>query len=180
MLPRPQSRSETTVLDVKFARMIVLSDLRDRPHFQSVIADRVWRAWWQAGGTPLDLIASRVAENVGAAPIPSAFVAHDGDRFLGTVSVIASDLSARPHYTPWVAAVWVEHEARGAGLGAALVRHGAAVIFRAGWRRAYLAAAPHRRSFYEGLGWTVLEDGIGEDRMAVLTLEDAPGGAGQS
>jgi GNAT superfamily N-acetyltransferase len=160
--------------------MIIISDLRDRPHFQTVIADRVWRAWWQAGGTPLDLIASRVAENLGAGPIPSAFVAHDGDRFLGTVSVVAADLAARPQYTPWVAAVWVEPAARGAGLGAALVRYGAAAIFRAGWRRAYLTAAPHRRSFYEGLGWTVLEDEIGDDRMAVFTLDDAPGGADQS
>ena len=159
--------------------MILVSDLRDRPQFQTVIADRVWRAWWQAGGTALDLIAGRVAANLGPGPIPSAFVAHDGDRFLGTVSIIASDLSARPHYTPWVAAVWVEPAARGAGLGAALVRHGAAAIFRAGWPRAYLAAAPHRRSFYEALGWTVLEDEIGDDRMAVFTLEQAPGDAGQ-
>jgi predicted N-acetyltransferase YhbS len=148
--------------------MMLISDLRDRPDFQATVADRVWRAWWQERGTPLDLIAQRVADNLGEGPIPSAFVAHRGDRFLGTVSIIASDMAVRPHYSPWVAAVWVEPEARGAGLGAALVRHGAQAIARAGWPRAYLAAAPDRRSFYEGLGWTVLEAEIGEDRMAVL------------
>jgi GNAT superfamily N-acetyltransferase len=74
----------------------------------------------------------------------------------------------RPQYTPWVAAVWVEPEARGAGLGSALVWHAADAIFGAGWRRAYLSAAPHRRSFYKGLGWTMLEDGVGDDRMTVF------------
>ncbi len=152
--------------------MISLSDLRDRPDFQPILADRVWRAWWQARGTPLSLVAKRVAENLGPGPIPSAFVAHDGDRFLGSASAIAADLAERPQYTPWVAGVWVEPEARGAGLGAALVRHAAGAIFQAGWRRAYLAAAPHRRSFYEGLGWTVLEDEIGDDRMTVF-IRDA-------
>jgi len=148
--------------------MMSISDLRDRPDFQPILADRVWRAWWEPRGTPLAVVARGVAENLGAGPIPSAFVAHDGDRFLGTASAIAADMAERPQYSPWVAAVWVEPEARGAGLGAMLVRHAAARIFRAGWRRAYLAAAPHRRSFYEGLGWTVLEGAIGDERMTVF------------
>jgi GNAT superfamily N-acetyltransferase len=152
--------------------MISLSDLRDRPEFQPILADRIWRAWWQARGTPLGIVAGRVAENLGPGAIPSAYIAHDGERFLGTASAIAADMEERPHYAPWVAAVWVEPEARGAGLGAALVGHAAAAIFRAGFGRAYLAAAPDRRSFYQGLGWTVLEEEIGEDRMTVF-IRDA-------
>jgi GNAT superfamily N-acetyltransferase len=157
--------------------VIAISDLRHRPDFQATVADRVWRAWWQARGTPLALVGRRVAENLGEGPIPSAFVAHRGDQFLGTASAIASDLSARPQYTPWVAAVWVEPEARGAGLGARLVHYCAEAIFRAGWERAYLVAAPHRRSFYEGLGWAVLEEAIGEDRLTILIRDrEAQGG----
>ena len=145
-----------------------ISDLRDVPAFQPVLADRIWRAWWQAHGTPLTVVANRVADNLGPGPIPSAFVAHDGERFLGTASAVISDMVERPQYTPWVAAVWVEPEVRGAGLGAALVQHAAWAIFQAGWHRAYLCAAPHRRSFYEGLGWATLEEDIGDDRMTVF------------
>jgi GNAT superfamily N-acetyltransferase len=145
-----------------------ISDLRERPEFQPLLADRIWRAWWQARSAPLEAIASRVADNLGPGPIPSAFVAHDGGRFLGTASAIAADMAERPQYAPWVAAVWVEPEARGVGLGAALVRHAADAIFNAGFRGAYLSAAPHRRSFYEGLGWMVLEENIGLDRMTVF------------
>ena len=151
---------------------MAISDLRERPDFAPVLTDRIWRAWWQARGTPLPRIAGRVAENLGQGPIPSAFVAHDGDRFLGTASVIEADMMERPQYTPWIAAVWVEPEARGAGLGAALVQHAASAIFRNGWSRAYLSAAPHRRTFYEGLGWTVLEDEIGDERQAVFIRDD--------
>lgn len=151
--------------------MTSISDLRDRPEFQPILADRIWRAWWQARGAPLGLIAGRVADNLGAGPIPSAYVAHDGAQFLGTASAITADMAERPQYTPWVAAVWVEPEARGAGLGSALVRHTAEAIFRAGFRRAYLSAAPHRRSFYEGLAWTVLEEDIGKERLTVFILD---------
>lgn len=157
--------------------MITLSDLRARPDFQSTVADRIWGAWWQARGTPLAVVADRLAESLRAGPVPSAFVAHRGDAFLGTASVIASDVSTRPHYTPWVAAVWVEPEARGRGVGGRLVNHGTDAIFRAGWPRAYLAAGPHRRSFYEGLGWTPLEEEIGEDRLTILIRDaQSPGG----
>ena len=152
--------------------MISISDLRDRPEFQPVLADRIWRAWWQEQGTHLETVESHVADNLGPGPIPSAFVAHDGDRFLGTASVIAADMAERPQYTPWVAAVWVEPEARGAGLGEALVRQAAQAIFRAGWSRAYLCAALHRRTFYEGLGWTMLEEDVGDERMTVF-IRDA-------
>ena len=151
--------------------MISISDLRDRPEFQPILADRIWRAWWQATGTPLEVVANAVADNLGPDLIPSAFIALDGGRFLGTASAVAADMDERPQYTPWVAAVWGEPEARSAGLGRALVRHAAEAIFRAGWRRAYLSAAPHRRSFYEGLGWTVLEEAIGEKRMTVLARD---------
>jgi GNAT superfamily N-acetyltransferase len=148
--------------------MVSISDLRDRPEFEPLLADHIWRAWWQARGAPLGLIASRVAQNLGPGPIPSAYVAHVGARFLGTASAITADMAERPDYAPWVAAVWVEPEARGAGLGAALVRHAAEAIFRAGFHRAYLSATRHRRSFYEGLGWRVLEEDIGDDRMTVF------------
>jgi hypothetical protein len=45
----------------------------------------------------------------------------EGEAFLGTASVIASDLAERPQPTPWVAAVWVDPQARQRDAGAALV-----------------------------------------------------------
>ena len=73
-------------------------------------------------------------------PIPLALVAHHGSSFLGTASVIASDLDERPELTPWVAALWVEEsrEARASAQRWSTPQHTPA--FTLGFRRAYLCA----------------------------------------
>ena len=148
---------------------VTISDLRDRPDFAEAVADRVWRAFWKDKGHPLSLLTGLVQENFGSGPIPTALVAHEGGRFVGTVSVIACDEETRPHYTPWVAALWVEPECRQQGLGAALVERAAEFAFGSGAGRVYLLSGPHRTAFYEGRGWTVLE--MIEDGMFILTRD---------
>jgi len=148
-----------------------VSDLRQRPEFFDAVADRIWQEWWKPHGRPLDHISDRLRENMNAEPIPLALVAHDGDRFLGTASVIASDLDERPQFSPWVAAVWVEPEARGHGIGAALVGHATEATFSLGVRRVYLCARPERSNFYQRLGWTQIEWDVGSRRLGVFTRD---------
>src|SRR5882757_2853224 len=157
----------------------VISDLRHRPEFFDTVADRIWRAWWKADGHPLDHITGRLHENMNDTPIPLALVAHDGKTFLGTVSVIASDLEERPHLTPWVAAVWVELKARQRGVGAALVNRATQDCFALGIDRVYLCARPQRSGFYEGLGWTPIERDVGPHRLGVF-IRHASGGINRS
>ncbi|MEJ1936694.1 GNAT family N-acetyltransferase, partial [Nostoc sp. NIES-2111] len=104
--------------------MVTVTDLRDRPEFAPVVADRVWRAWWKPKGYPLSFIEGMVSQNLGNSPIPLALVAHNGTAFLGTASVIESDLDLRPQFTPWIAALWVDPSHRENGVGSALVRTG--------------------------------------------------------
>jgi predicted N-acetyltransferase YhbS len=117
----------------------------------------------------LSLLTSLVQENLGPGPIPTAFVAYEGDRFIGTVSIIACDEDTRPHYTPWVAALWVEPEDRQQGIGAALVDRAVAHAFGSGSGRVYLLSGPHKRSFYERLGWAVVE--MTGDGMFILSRD---------
>ena len=149
-----------------------ISDLRQQPAFFDAVADRIWRAWWKECGFPADYIVGRLRENMNAAPIPLALVAHDGDAFLGTVSVIAADLEDRPQYTPWVAAVWVDPEFRQRQVGRAMVAHAANSVFAQGISRAYLCAPPERHNFYLRQGWTALEEGIGK-RSVTVFVKDA-------
>jgi predicted N-acetyltransferase YhbS len=149
-----------------------ISDLRQRPEFFAVVADRIWRAWWKDSGQPPDYIAGRLRENLNAEPVPMAVVAHDGPAFLGTASVIASDLEERPQYAPWIAAVWVEPEHRSRGIGAALVERAARDCFASGASRVYLCARPARAGFYQNLGWTEIERGVGKQGLTVL-IRDA-------
>src|SRR5260370_17030639 len=128
-----------------------ISDLRQRPQFFDAVADRIWQAWWEADGYPLDYISGRLRENMKATPIRYPLVSHDGEAFLGTASVIVSDLAERPQLTPWVAAVWVQPEARGRGIGAPLVDRATRDCFALGVSRTYLCARPRLSRFYEEL-----------------------------
>jgi N-acetylglutamate synthase-like GNAT family acetyltransferase len=145
-----------------------ISDLRQRPAFFDTVADRIWQAWWKPDNHPFDLIAGRLRENMADTPIPLALVAHDGDSFLGTASIIPSDLAERPQLTPWIAAVWVEPQARQRGVGSALVNRAAQDCFALGFERAYLCARPQRSAFYEGLDWIPIERNVGPHRMIVF------------
>jgi GNAT superfamily N-acetyltransferase len=148
-----------------------IPDLRQHPEFFGTVAERIWQAWWKDDGHPLSYIAGRLRENIEATPIPFALVAHNDAGFLGTVSVIASDLAERPQFTPWIAAVWVELEARRHGIGTALVNRATRESFALGFDRLYLCAGPQRSGYYENLGWTVIERGIGPRQMNVLSRD---------
>ncbi|WP_424629537.1 GNAT family N-acetyltransferase [Bradyrhizobium sp. SYSU BS000235] len=145
-----------------------VSDLRQQPAFFDAVADRIWRAWWKERGLPIDYITGRLRENMNVEPIPFALVAHDGETFLGTASVIASDLEDRQHYTPWVAAVWVEPEHRQQQIGRTLVGRAAGNAFDLGIGHVYLCAPKIRRNFYLRQGWTPVEEEVGERRVTVF------------
>jgi N-acetylglutamate synthase-like GNAT family acetyltransferase len=162
-----RDRAGCKSMSVAFA----ISDLRQRPEFFDTVAMRIWRAWWEAEGASLDYISGRLRENMSDTPIPFALVAHDAEAFLGTASVIASDLVERAQLTPWVAAVWVEPQVRGHGLGAALVGRAAQDCFALDIARAYLCARPRMFGFYDTLGWTLLERGVGRQGLDVFFRE---------
>jgi GNAT superfamily N-acetyltransferase len=158
-------------LEVSF----VISDLRQQPQFFDTVADRIWRAWWLERDIPLSYIAGRLHENLDASPIPFVLVAHEGATFLGTASVIVSDLAERPHYTPWVAAVWVDPRYREQQVGRALVARAADDAFALGIARLYLCAPKLRRNFYLRQDWVPIEEDVGDRRVTVFVKQAAPG-----
>lgn len=155
---------------------VTISNLRDRPEFFDQVADRIWRAWWQPHGVPLAYITEQMKHGLAANALPRAFVAHAGAEFAGTASVIASDLAERPQYTPWVAAVWIEPHFRSQRIGRQLIAHAGRYALGTGVPRVYLTARPTRRSLYEELGWSVLEEGVGDLDFTILTWDAAHAG----
>jgi GNAT superfamily N-acetyltransferase len=164
--------NQITPTDCAMPLPFTISDLRQQPIFFDTVADRIWRASWKHAGIPLDYITGRLEENLNAEPIPIALVAHNGAEFLGTASVIASDLEERPQLYPWVAAVWVEPQARSRGVGGALVERASRDCFALGIARAYLCARPALTGFYERLGWIPVERDVGEHGLTVF-IQDA-------
>lgn len=140
---------------------VQVTDLRVVPEHCDAVADRVWNAWWRTKGTPFSYIRRLVDENLRSTGIPFALVAHLDGRFVGTASVIESDLEERPDLTPWVAAVWVDEEYRHTGVGTTLVRAamtGAVAVTRG---PVYLCAKRAVAPFYEGMGWHRIAEDVG-------------------
>jgi len=148
-----------------------ISDLREQPEFFDTVADRIWRAWWKPHGHSFEKIAAGLNEMMKGDRIPFAIVAHDGAEYFGSSLGIASDMAERPQYSPWVAAVWVEPQFRSRRIGRVLIAHAADHALAIGAPRVYLTARPARRSLYEQLGWSVVEEGVGELAMTVFARD---------
>ncbi len=148
-----------------------ISDLRQVPEFFDTVADRIWQAWWKRHGVAEAYIVQRLRENMRGSDLPIALVAHRGTAFLGTASLLDSDLDERPQYTPWVAAVWTEPDARGQGIAPALIEHACTEAFARNHEKVYLCAAPPRRAYYLQLGWHPIEDDVGPLKLTVFVRD---------
>lgn len=154
---------------------LTISDLRQRPDFVETIADRMWHAWWRDSGNPLSAVTGHLREFLPASRMPQGFVAHRGDIYVGSVLLIDNDLEERSHLKPWVAALWVEPEARQQGVGAALVEHGVATAFALGFPTVHLCAQATKSDFYARRSWIEIERGVGAHALTVFVRKADPG-----
>jgi predicted N-acetyltransferase YhbS len=148
--------------------LILIANLRDHPRFLADVSDRIWRAFWEPYGSSRADLDSALGEVLAAQGFPFTLVAHRGDQFAGTVTAIQSDIAARPHLGPCIAALWVEPEARGQGVARQLVATALQRLAELGHRQAYLPAKPHLRDFYTRGGWTLMEQQVGDDHLDVF------------
>ena len=81
--------------------------------------------------------------------------------------MIEDDLTERPSLTPWLAAVWVDEAKRRQGIAAALLDEGVRRAGALGVERLYLNSLPALQPFYTGLGWRIVEEGVGAHRLTV-------------
>ncbi|MCX5496114.1 GNAT family N-acetyltransferase [Kaistia dalseonensis] len=147
---------------------MTFSDLRQRPDFIDTIGDRMWQAWWRDAGQPVEAVTGHLREFLDAATFPLGIVAHEGDRYVGSVLLIANDLDERAHLTPWVAALWVEPDDRARGVGAALVERAVQAAFALGYPSVHLCAQPAKSDFYARRGWSEIERGVGAHDLTVF------------
>jgi predicted N-acetyltransferase YhbS len=151
-------------------RTFQISDFREHQHYGQIIADRVWNAWWKNAGLPLANVQRHMIEMADERPLPMAVVAHKDHGYLGSAFLIHSDMEERPQYSPWVAAVWVEASERKRGVGRALITKAAKIAGSLGYRAVYICCRPDLEGFYAGIGWQVIEQAAGANRLSVLKL----------
>ena len=88
--------------------------------------------------------------------MPITLVAHDERGALGTASLKALDMEARPDLTPWLSSVYVHPAHRGSGVARALVEEIEKIAHQAGFRKLYVFN-PITNGVFEKMGWSVME-----------------------
>lgn len=139
---------------------MVISDLRSAPGFAAIIADRCWREWWVKTDVTLSEYRCGIEQMAAGSGVPTALVAHDGAQYVGSVLLIENDLEARPHYSPCIAALWVEPAFRRGGVAFELIQAARTEAGRLGRRTCYLCATDANSPYYLARGFCLLESAV--------------------
>ncbi len=97
----------------------------------------------------LDELRSHTRDDV----IPASWIALDRSRWLGSISLLDTDDARLGPWSPWLASLYVQPQARGQGIGEALVAHCVQAAARAKVPLLYLYCQPALVPFYQRLGW---------------------------
>ncbi|WP_349779432.1 GNAT family N-acetyltransferase [Xanthomonas sp. WHRI 7065] len=104
--------------------------------------------------------------------IPTTWVALDQAQWLGSVSLLENDDSRIRQWSPWLASLYVQPQARGQGIGEALVTHCVQAAARMGVPALYLYCQPVLVPFYQRLGWqTHAELLLGPMQIVVMCIQ---------
>ena len=98
---------------------LVVTTIARRPDLLPVVAEWLWRGFWQWEGRSLEQTQAIYAECCAEVGAPQTFILLEGGTPVGTATMARRDLDERPDLTPWLAGVFVVPEARGRGY----VRH---------------------------------------------------------
>jgi GNAT superfamily N-acetyltransferase len=124
----------------------------------SEIARRQFDHWGPLTGYPT-LVAYRsfLEQAARSVALPRVLVAATPKTLLGSVNLLVSEMSIRPHLTPWLAQLFVAESARGAGTGAALADAAARYVEKLGYHQLFLFTSGTLPAYYRARGWIAIE-----------------------
>jgi len=134
-----------------------ISYLADRPELAAQLIPGLLEHWSYVfpHQTAVDRAAKfRAHQNHDELPI--AWVAHEGDRALGTAALRRTDLEGREDLGPWLGGVYVTPACRGRGIASDLCRVVEGKAHAQGVSRLFLFTHG-QEALYARLGWTPLE-----------------------
>lgn len=126
-------------------------------------------------GWSLEVAQAELALHTRTCAIPTTVVAVEGERLLGSCSLLENDDVRIRAWSPWLASLYVDPQARGSGTGRALVRRIEAEAAALGVAELYLytSEAMGVIEFYQRLGWS-LRDRVALNGMDAFVMATTP------
>ena len=136
---------------------MLIENLSDRVDLLPELAQLHLAEWGylRPGQTLEDRIAA-LTGCLGKAEIPTAVVATDKDKLVGSALLVEHDMSTRKDLTPWLAGVLVKSQYRKSGVATALVQRIESEASALNIPRLYLYT-DKESAFYAKRGWRELE-----------------------
>jgi N-acetylglutamate synthase-like GNAT family acetyltransferase len=133
--------------------------LKDHKTQIPMIAQWFYREWgWFYPDLTVRDLEKRFMARAHKTVLPLALVALDKGQVVGTVSLKDHDMDTRPHYSPWLASLYVCARSRVQGVGQVLVHAGITEARKLGLEQLYLYTLNQRHIlFYTTRGWSFHE-----------------------
>jgi len=104
--------------------------------------------------------------------LPEVLVARRGTTFVGSVNLLASEMTIRPALSPWMAQLFVPGGQRSQGVGKALIDAAVARAAELGYPRLYLYTSGTLPGYYASRRWRSIEELEYLGKMRVVMAYD--------
>ncbi|MDF0518246.1 GNAT family N-acetyltransferase [Bradyrhizobium yuanmingense] len=111
--------------------------------------------------------------------LPQVLVARGGTTLLGSVNLLASEMTMRPALSPWMAQLFVPAGERSRGVGSALIDAALARTAELGYRQLYLYTSGTLPGYYASRGWQAVEELEYLGKTRVVMAYELPHHSGQ-
>ena len=108
--------------------------------------------------------------------LPRVLTASLQGTLLGSVNLLANEMTIRPRFTPWMGQLFVAPDNRARGVGAALLASAASYVGELGYRQLFLFTSGTLPDYYRSKGWTDVEDVSYLGRLRTIMRRDVAGG----
>jgi GNAT superfamily N-acetyltransferase len=144
--------------DAMSSESVVITPLDPSSSLPATIASLQFSLWGLSTGHPSAADYERLLRQAnGASALPAVLIARHGRRFIGSVNLLAHEMTTRPHLSPWLAQLLVLEEARRQGVGRMLIEATIARAAALGYPRLHLYTSGTLPTFYQSLGWRPIE-----------------------
>jgi GNAT superfamily N-acetyltransferase len=99
---------------------MMIADLRECSWLAHAVAHHVWKEWWR-DERAFAHVRAKIDVSMAGSAFPFTLVAYERGTFIGTISVVESNIKARRDLSPWLSALWVDEQYRRRGWGSALL-----------------------------------------------------------